>query len=299
MKKIFLLVCFVASVATARDIKLVVPYSPGGGSDQLARVLEPLLSNSDYNFIVEYRLGAGGEVAANLVAKTRDDTVIMVITPGLIGSPMVNRSSNYNVLQDFILVKYIGIEPMLVVVDKKTKITDFKTFVNEQKKHSLPYGSAGIGTSSHLAAAIIANHNTNLFNVPYKGSSAVITDLLANRVAWTVDSDLVLGPYIKNADLTPIAVYGRQRMSKYPGVPTLKELKINDQNFYRWHVLVANASADPVIINYLQERLRNPAVRTAVESLGIDATPVKNPENFFKNETVKLQRIIQDYSITQ
>jgi tripartite-type tricarboxylate transporter receptor subunit TctC len=297
MKKILLLLLFAVSTVSARDIRLIVPFSPGGSSDQVARVLEPLLSNSDYTFVIEYRLGAGGSVAADHVARTRDETVVMVITPGLIGNPIINGSSNYNVMRDFVLVQHIGIEPLLVVTSKKSGIANYKKFEEASRTQIMPYGSAGTGTSSHISAAIIANNNTNLFNVPYKGSSAVLADLITNRVTWTVDSDIVLGPHMENS-LTPIAVYARRRMPKYPTVPTLKELKINDQDFYRWHIMVANATADPAVIAHLQERFRSAKVIGAIEALGIDATPIANPDSFFKNETVKLQRIVRDYHIT-
>jgi tripartite-type tricarboxylate transporter receptor subunit TctC len=299
MKKIFLLLLFLTSTVFAHDVKLIVPFSPGGSSDKLARVLLPLISNTEYNFVIEYKLGAGGAVAAEYVAKVKDETVIMINTPGLVGNPIITQSPTYQTSRDFIFVKYLGAEPLLVVVNTKGTITNYKKFNDFTKRYPTMYGSAGIGTSSHISAAIIANNNPMIVNVPYKGSATVLADLIENRLTWAVDSDAVLAPYIENNNLIPVAIYGHKRLAKYPNVPTLKELKINDQEFYRWHVLVANANADAAVVSHIQQRLMDPKVKTAIENLGIDTTPVKNSNTFLKDETVKLQRIIKDFNIIQ
>lgn len=299
MKKLFLLLLLVSSVVYARDIKLIVPYSPGGSSDKLARALAPLISNKEYNFVIEYKLGAGGAVAAEYVARVKDETVIMIHAPGLIANPIITQSLTYQPSQDFVFVKYLGTEPLLVVVNTKGTITNYKKFNDFVNQYPTIYGSAGIGTSSHLSAAIVANNNPMIVNVPYKGGAAVLTDLIANRLTWAVDSDAVFAPYIENNNLIPVAIYGKNRLVKYPNVPTLKELKINDQEFYRWHVLVANASADLAVVSHIQQRLMDPKVKTAIENLGIDTTPIKNSNTFLKDETVKLQRIVKDFNIIQ
>jgi tripartite-type tricarboxylate transporter receptor subunit TctC len=287
------------SVASAKDIKLIVPYSPGGSTDQVARLLASKLSTPDYNFVIDYRLGAAGSVAANHVADTKNETVVMITSNGFIGNPIINSTERYNVERDFIFVGYLGAEPLIVVAPVDKQIKDFRSFLNASRTRSMPYGSAGIGSSGHLTCAIIAGQNTNFLHIPYKGGSAVLVDLLAGHIAWMADSESVLGPYINSNKVKPLAVFYNKRLARYPTVPTVKESGINDRDFYRWHIMVANNAADPAVIGYLQERLRDPAIKAAIETLGIDTAPIKNSDKFLKTETVKLQRIIQDFNITQ
>jgi len=298
MKKILLVLFFVASTAMATDVRFIVPFSPGGSSDQLARELESLLSNSTYKFIIEYKPGAGGAVGAEYLAKVRHETVLMTITPGLIANPIINHSSGYDILHDFVFVAYVGSEPLIMVVNQQTNITSYDQFLTTSRNQRLPYGSPGIGSSGHLSAAIIAGNNPNLFNVPYKGSASMIGDLLAGTTVWAVDSDAVLGPHIQDHNLIPIAVYGSRRLAKYPKVPTLKQLGIDDRQFYRWHIILANTDADPAIIRYVQNRLKNPAVKTKIEQLGIDTTGMIDQNTFLQTETTKFKKIVQNLDIT-
>lgn len=300
MKKLFisLLLALISSAGHARDIKLIVPYSPGGSTDLVARTLSAKLSTSEYNFVVDYRLGAAGSVAANYVADTKIETVVMITSNGFIGNPMINATERYNVERDFTFVGYLGAEPLLVVA-RAGQFKALPDFVRASKSRSMPYGSAGIGSSGHLTCAIIADQNTNFIHIPYKGGAAVLVDLLAGHIVWMADSESILGPYIDSNKVTPLAVFYHKRLARYPWVPTVKELGINDRDFYRWHIMVANSSADPAVIAYLQVKLQDPQIKSAMETLGIDTTQIKNSDRFLKNETVKLQKIIKDYNITQ
>jgi tripartite-type tricarboxylate transporter receptor subunit TctC len=299
MKKILILLCLLCSTVQAKDIRLIVPYSPGGATDRLSRMLSSSLSTVDYNFIVDYRLGAAGSVAANHVAETNNETVIMITSNGFIGNPLINSSERYNVEKDFIFVNYLGAEPLLITVPSTSQIKDLRNLLRMSKTKVMPYGSAGIGSSGHFTCAVIADQNTNFIHIPYKGGSAALTDLLAGHISWMSESESVLGPYIKNKKITPVAVFYHKRLIQYPDVPTVKESGIDDRDFYRWHIMVANLDADPAVIAHLRERLRDPAIKTSINNLGIDVTPVKNSNNFLKTETIKLQKIIKDFNIAQ
>lgn len=299
MKRILILLFLLCSAVHAKDIRLVVPYSPGGSTDQVSRMLASKLSTADYNFVVDYRLGAAGSVAANHVADTKNETVIMITSNGFIGNPLINSNERYNVEKDFVFVGYLGAEPLIVVSPTVGQISDFSNFLQTSKTKSMPYGSAGIGSSGHLTGAIIADQNSNFIHIPYKGGSAVLVDLLAGRILWMVDSESVLGPYIKSNKVTPLAVFYHKRLAQYPNVPTVKESGINDRDFYRWHIMVSNLDADPQVLAYLRERLRDPEIKTHIKNLGIDITPPKTANNFLRTETIKLQKIIKDFNITQ
>lgn len=294
----YLLLSFllVSSITYANEVKVIIPYSAGGPTDRVARVVIKHLNGGPYKFVPEYKLGAGGAVAANFVAAVKDDTVLMVTSNALVSSPLLTPASNYNLEKDFILLDYLGTEPLLVVVNSSGKIKNFKDFTQEGKTNFMPYGSAGVGTSGHLGSLIVSQNNSNHQHIPYKGSAAIIIDLLNNQLKWILDSELNVGAFIADNRVRPIAVYSRKRLPAYPEIPTIKELGIKDPELYRWHVLLSNSSADPAILKYVQSKLNNTALRDELSKLGLDIDKPKL-QNFFSNETAKTKRLIKDFNI--
>lgn len=284
-----LLFLFVTTLAQASDLRLVIPYSPGGPADRIARIIERELADGPYKIVVEYRLGAGGAIAANTVAATRGETVLMMASTGLITATGIN----YNVETDFVLVDYIGTDPMLLVVKNDGIIKDFRELIAYTRNHTVPYGSGGIGTSSHIAGAIVAQNNPNFIHVPYKGSAAVLTDLLSGTVRWAFDSNASVSEFITSGRLLPLAVYGKNRMPAYPNVPTLKELGYNDYGIYRWHAVVANRDADPQVINYVKNRLNQPTFKQKIQALQIDILKPAYVDRFFQHEAAQARQLFQ------
>lgn len=298
MKTLFLslLLIVTSAFATPQEVKIVVPYSAGGPTDKVVRLLCTELSNVNYLFVPEYRLGAGGSIAANHVAQA-SGTVLMVTSNGLVTSPVIDSTVGYNPVKDFILVDYLGTEPLILTVNASSHIIDFKDFIKKSSTNFMPYGSAGVSTSGHITGAIIANNNKNLAHVPYKGSSAALTDLLAGNIIWTVDSDLNVKSFITDGKLKPLAVYFHHRLNQYPDVPTIKELGINDRGFYRWHIILANQSADKQVLKYVKTRLNEPGIRKKISNLGIDPQRPANTATFFSDELEKMHSIIRDYDL--
>jgi tripartite-type tricarboxylate transporter receptor subunit TctC len=280
----------------AKEVKLVIPYSVGGPTDRVSRILIKHLSNDQYKFIPEYKLGAGGALAANHVAAIKDETTLMVTSNALISSPLLSNITTYDLEKDFILVDYLGTEPLVIAVKADSKINNFKDFLQAGDKESMPYGSAGIGTSGHIGSVIVSQNNKNHIHIPYKGSAGIVVDLLNGQLKWVLDSDMNIGTFISDGKIKPIAIYARKRVVGYPSVPTLKELNINDRNFYRWHILVANKSADRNILNYVQEKLKDSSLRAELAKIGLD-TDKPNLNNFFRDEYSKTDKIIKDFDI--
>ena len=288
-----LLLSMATTLLQATELKLVVPYSPGGPTDRIARTVERELSNGPYKIVVEYRLGAGGAIAANYVAGVRNETVLMMASTGLITASGIN----YNVETDFVLVDYIGTDPMLLVVRNDSAIKDFRDLISLARNRTVPYGSGGVGTSSHIAGAIVAQNNSNFIHVPYKGSAAVLTDLLSGTVYWAFDSNSSVREFIINGRLLPVAVYGKNRMSAYPNIPTLRELGYNDYGIYRWHALVANRDADPQVIQYINERLNQAEFKQKIQDLQIDTAKPAYVKRFFQHEANQARQLFQGLKI--
>jgi tripartite-type tricarboxylate transporter receptor subunit TctC len=276
----------------AKNVKIIVPFTAGGPADRISRLIEKHLDSDQYQFQIEYKLGAGGLVASNYVADTKE-TVIMLHSNGFIAGPILNsENANHDVVRDFVLIDHLGAEPLYLVVNSNSKINNFKEFVEQGKTQYMPYGSGGVGTSGHITGEIISRNNPNFVHVPYKGSANIVMDILNDNIKWIVDSDMNIGSFIEDRKIKPLAVAFPHRSSKYPNVPTLKELGIDDMNYYRWYLVLANKSADPKIIEYVLTRLKDPSLKLRIQQLGID--PVKvNKDTFIIEETERTKKLLK------
>jgi tripartite-type tricarboxylate transporter receptor subunit TctC len=160
----------------------------------------------------------------------------------------------------------------------------------------MSYGTAGIGTSGHIAGVILSQNNKNYVHIPYKGSANVVLDLVNGNLQWLLDSELNVGSFIESGKLKPIAAYANKRIVNFPRIPTVAESGINDRQFYRWHIVLANKDADKEIVKYVARKLQDPAVKNDLIKLGLDVTK-PNLQNFFANETLKIEKISKDFTI--
>ena len=294
MKKILLLALLLSFslCAQAKDIRIVIPYAAGGANDRIARIIEKELSNKDYTFVVEFKPGANGAIGAAYVANVKNESTLMIASNGFVIAPLLNTSAGYNPFTDFIVVKYIGTDLLVLVVKNTGQIKNFGDFIKMSINTDMPYGSVGVGSISHLTGATVSRDNTNFIHVPYKGMSAVLPDLLNGNIKWTIDAPQNVDPFILSNDLIPIAVYGPHRILEYPNIPTVRELGINDQGLSRWYAVVANREADPQLISYLKNQLSNKSIQNKFKLLGIN-TGNTTHDNFIQSETDKIKQILQ------
>ena len=293
MKYLLLAFSFLfALTVEAKPVKIIVPYAAGGPTDRISRLIEKQLDSDQYQFQIEYKLGAGGLIASNYVASAKE-TVIMIHSNGFVTAPIINSSSAlHDVVRDFILIDHLGAEPLYLVVNGNDKIKNFKEFVEQSKIQYMPYGSAGVGTSGHITGEIISRSNPNLAHVPYKGSANIVLDILNENIKWIVDSDMNIGSFIEERKIKALATAFPHRSSKYPNVPTLKELGVDDMGHYRWHIVLSNKSADPKIVEYVITKLKDPSFKLRIQQLGIE--PVKvNKDSFIIEETEKTKRLLK------
>jgi tripartite-type tricarboxylate transporter receptor subunit TctC len=297
MKKIISsLLLFCSFSLSATEIKIIIPYSAGGPTDRVTRTIVKHLNTGNYKFVPEYKLGAGGIVAANQVAMSKNETVLMVTSNAIVNAPVLSPSIvNYNLEKDFVFIDYLGTEPLLLVVKSDSKINSINDFVKSSNSQ-MSFGTAGVGTSGHIASVIVSQNNKNHVHIPYKGSANVVLDLINGNLQWLLDSELNVGSFIEAGKLKPIAAYSNKRIANFPKVPTVAESGINDRQFYRWHIVLANKEADKEIVNYVAKKLQDPAVKNDLLKLGLDVTK-PNLQNFFSNETLKIEKISKDFII--
>ena len=281
------------TLCSARDIRIVVPYAPGGAADRVARVFQTDLSNKDYNFIVEYKTGGGGATGAKSVAATKNDTVLCIVSTGFVTGNVLSPEPLYDISQSFTYIDYIGNEPLMLVVKSTSPIKSYRDLITVAKTKSVPYGSGGVGSSGHIVGSIIANNNPNFIHIPYKGGSAALMDLLAGNIKLGIDSDIILNEFVTSKQLIPLAVVSKKRIQKYPNVPTLAELGVNDYGHYRWFALVSNADADPAVINYVRIKMNTPEFKKKIEELGLHTDKPAYVKYFFSYETMQTERMLK------
>lgn len=210
-------------------IKLMVGFAPGGGTDVMARVLAPKLSALwNTQVIVENRAGATGMIGADYIAKSAPDGMNLLVAnlnthalaPGLF--PHVP----YDALKDFTPIIHIGSTPNILVGNTQQGPKSVAELVAlcKSKPGTISFGSAGNGSIQHLAIELfkIAT-GINVIHVPYKGSGAMLTDLISGQINYSFDTMPSAGPHIANGKLVPLAQTQKVRSKSYPNVPTMQE----------------------------------------------------------------------------
>lgn len=286
--------CFPAA-ASPKNIKITVQYSAGGAADTLARIIEKNATDPNYNIQIEYKLGGAGLIAYNAMASiTRpNETNIIVANNPLVSLLVLNpKNVQYDPKKDFKIVDYLGSQTQMIVVSANSPIKNWRDFVEHSRTNNMPYGSTGAGGSTHLASALVAHElgGNNFVHVPYKGPA--VTDLLGGQLAFLTDATGLLGPYIREGKMRPLAVISPNRLPDYPTVPTLRELKVNDYNLWRWWVVIANSSADPDAIEYIRRVIAKPSTQADLKRYEVDTTPIhRNMSTFVDTELKKFQAI--------
>jgi tripartite-type tricarboxylate transporter receptor subunit TctC len=286
-----------ASVQAAElpPIKLMIGYVAGSNSDKIARVLQrELTTRLNRTVVVEYRPGAGGDVAVGSVANNTQAETVLLLTNINVPWWNINRNPNYN-YQDLVPVAYLGYSPMVLVCHPSFPYRSFSDWKSIPRDRPISFGSSGIGAGTHLGGEVLM-HTTNktMLHVPYKGSGQMMPDLLAGRVETAYSFVLETQELVRKGQLIPLVVAADHRVSAYPDVPTLNELGLRDSWLKVWQILVANPGADPEVIRQVQQVLQklyqDPEQRTAFSQatdLQLDPDRVILTKSFL-TEQVKL-----------
>lgn len=198
-----------------------------------------------------------------------------------------NIDIHYNTTTDFKLVKFIGIEPTVLVVNNSSSIT-YKDIL---EKDSYTAATPGVGTTSHIATSIIKNKNKNIVIVPMKGENEQFSNIIGGHVSWGIVSKFGADPHIENNTLKPVFTWTPERV--YPNVPTAKELGIDDKGFYRAHFLITNKSFNKTLLITIKEILASPAFIKDIKSIGLTSTNV-NEETFLRSEQDKISIMFKE-----
>lgn len=303
-----LLVAATAAAAQAypsRPLRMVVPFTPAGATDVLARIVgEELGRRIGQPIVIENRPGAGGNIGAQIVAKAAPDGYTLLMGPVSIYSIAMTLYSEpgFDVERDFAPVSLVANAPHVLVVHPSVNARSLKELMALAKgaPGTLSVASQGTGTVSHLEAEILQEMaGISLVHVPYRGSAPALLDLMGGRVQVMFDSIASALPQIRAKKLVPIAVASDRRATLLPDVPTVAEAGLPGYRAESWlSVLVPVKTPQPVIERLNRElvaMLADPDVRRALAERGFEpqsSTPAQLSERI-RSDRVAWGRVVK------
>lgn len=249
-----------------RPIRLIVPYSAGGGSDIVGRQLAHIMGQDlGQTVVVENRPGASATIGSNAVAKSSPDgyTLLLADSPHAINASVL-PSLPYKPVDDFTAIAMIGRTPLVLVVNPKQSATTLNALIESAKKpgSNLNIASGGTGTLTHLVGAMMQEQaGLKLLHIPYKGTGQALGDVVAGHVEMMISTAPGAIPLIKAGSLRALAISGQERSAFLPGVPTFAESGMPNFIEYTWYGILGPAGMDKAVVARL-----NAAVNKALTS---------------------------------
>lgn len=237
-----------------RTVRIVVPIAPGGATDVLARTLAIHYADSwNQGVIVDNRPGAGGMIGSEMVAKAPPDgyNLLMAYTSHVINPSLWTRLP-YDTLRDFAPVTMVAQVPSVLVVHPSLPVKSVAELITFAKRrpHELDYGTSGVGTAAHLAAALFAQRaGLHLTHVPYRGGALAMYELLGGQISVMFGSVATSFANIRNGRIRALAVTGLRRTVALPDVPTMNETALPGYEAIGWFALFAPAQTPGSVIN--------------------------------------------------
>ena len=292
----------------ARAVRLVVPSSPGGGSDITARIIAPRLSEYlRQQVIVDNRAGAGTMIGGELVARAAPDgyTLLLGSTPMAI-NPAMYKKVSYDALRDFVPVTQIVSVPNLLIAHPSLPVKSVKELIAFAKSRPgrLTFASAGAGTSPHLSMELfLGMTGLNMIHVPYKGAGPGVVDVVAGHVALMTPTIISALSYVRGGRLRALGVTSAKRAAGAPEIPTIAEAGVPGYEATQWFGVLAPAGTPRDIVNLIQSEigrvLQQPDMKTRLSTDG--AEPVgSTPDEFaafIRIETVKWAKVVKDAGV--
>lgn len=296
-------------------IRLVVPFAPGGGVDIVARLLagpisEALDPTGSVSIIVENRGGAGGQLGAREAARAKADgyTILLASAGEVAAAPaLYGDRLPYDPHKDLVPITLAVKIPNILAIASDLPAQNAADLIELAKKEpgSLSFGTSGTGNLQHLNGELfnrIAKVDT--LHVPYKGTGAILADVIAGRVSMTYGGAPALLPFIRQGKLRAIGVTSSERMKSLPTVPSLSETQdLASYELINWFGLFAPAGTPEPILERLHNAavtaLSDPALAKKLEEQGAEPSPMAQQDflTFWRDETEKLAKIVRDADI--
>jgi len=281
----------------SKPVRIIVPFSPGGVADSSARVIsERLAARLGQSVLVENRPGASGNIGTHAVATSPADgyTLLLGFDGTMVVNPHVYAKLPFDTLRDFAPVTKLGDATLILVAHPSVPAKDLREFLAVAKKQNFSYGTAGTGSTPHLAGELLAQRSgISLTHVPYKGGGQAMGDVVGGQIPLVFTAIATAQQFVKSGKLKGLGVSSARRSSALPEVGTFVESGLDGFVVDSWVGILAPAKTPPAVTERLQKDiaavLGEPETRERYATLGIE--PVGNaPAQFREQIRADLER---------
>ncbi|WP_326541621.1 tripartite tricarboxylate transporter substrate binding protein [Pseudorhodoferax sp.] len=293
-----------------RPVKIVVPFPPGGAADVYARLVGQKLGEAwggKQSVVIDNRAGAGGVIGTDVAAKApADGSTFLMVTIGHAVNPFMYSKLPYDTRADLVPVGVVAMVPSVVVTGPALKGKGMQDLIAmaKAKPDDLQYASSGVGTTSHVGAALLESMSgAHMLHVPYKGAAPALQDVMADRVALSVDIITSSLPLVKSGKLNGVAITGAKRSPQLPDVPTVAETGLPGFEFVSWYMLLAPARTPAPILEKVNAALRQmaqaPDFRARVEGTGgeVASMTLKESNDYLNAEFTRWAKVVKERNI--
>jgi len=299
-----------AQAYPSKPVKIVVPFAAGGATDVVARLLAQKLGEAwGQSVIVENKAGAGGNIGADLVAKSPPDGYTLLMTSGSIvtANQHMYKNMTFDPAKELVPVTNVATGPQVIAVTTGFPAKDLKELIAYAKANpkKVNFGSAGVGTQTHLAAENFAHSaGIDITHVPYKGESAAITDLIGGQIQMVTPNMGAAVPHLQQGKIRVLAVTSKERSPQMPDVPAAAEVIPGFENA-GWFGLMAPSGTPREIIDRIHRDsariLGSDDFKARLTQIGM--VPVgNNPSDFgvaIREESARWAKVIKDRGLAQ
>ena len=288
----------------AKQIRVIVPFPPGGGNDIVARIVAQKLSERlKQPLVIDNRGGAGGTIGTEMLAKSPADGYTLLINNiSLAVNATLMPKLGYDTVKDLAPVSIIGRQPNIVVVTPGLKATTLREFLALARSRAgeLNYGTGGIGTASHLATELLQlETGTRMNHIPYKGLAPALVDLMGGRIDMIISTMASALPFLESGKLRPLAATTLKRSSFFPQVPTMIEAGVPGYEFTTWYALVVPAGTPEPVMARLNGELaklaEDASLKEQFEKQGLEVshTSAEEARAYLRAEVEKWGKVIK------
>ena len=291
-----------------RPIRLIVPFPPGGSTDFNARAIQDKLSDFlGEQLVIDNRSGASGQIGTAIAAQGAPDGYTLLLhTVAFVTSSLLYKTVSYDPDKDFAPVSLLSKVPMAISVHPSIPVKSVQELINLAKSRpgQLNYGSAGIGTNSHITGELFnLLGQTAIVPIHYKGGGPALAAVVSGEVQIAFSNVPQTVRMVEAGRLRPLAVSGIKPSSALPNLPTVAASGLPGFEFVAWHVILAPASTRPGIVKTVNDKIRatlsNPDILQRFDKGGMEpfpSTPIETA-TYLKAEQVKWRRVINERKI--
>ena len=291
-----------------RSIRMIVPLTAGSGADIAGRIIGKAMSEAwRQPVVVENRPGAGGQIGTQAVAKSEPDGyTLLVQSASHAANSAIYKSLPYDPLKDLVDVARLGVTPYVMVTAIDGPYKSLRALIDAAKANpgNIPFASAGVGTSTHLAAEYIVDlASIKMLHVPYRGSPEAIQDVIAGRIAFYMAPINTIVGLVNEGKLGALGISTKARAEVLPQVVPLAEQGLPAYDVSLWFGMWAPAGTPPAVVQKLNSQvasaMRNTDVIETFGKLGISPLPMAPDEfgRFVRSEIVTYQRVVKQANI--